>query len=93
MFEEILVLYKLRPFVTSKIIAVYYAMIYPFLLYGIVVWVNVGRTLLTPIHLLQKKFVSMATYNDSPPVIGPLAHTPPCFCKLKILNNFINCNR
>ena len=30
----------------------------------------------------------MATYNDSPPVIGPLAHTPPLFFKLKILNIF-----
>ena len=50
------VLYKLRPFVTSKVIAnVYYAIIYPFLLYGIVVWSNVGKTLLTPIHLLEKK--------------------------------------
>ena len=30
----------------------------------------------------------MATYNESPPVIGPLAHTPPLFFKLKILNIF-----
>ena len=30
----------------------------------------------------------MATYNDSSPVIGPLAHTPPLFFKLKILNIF-----
>ena len=87
--RDIGVLYKLRPFVTSKIIAnVYYAIIYPVLLYVIVVWGNVGKTLLTPIHLLQKKFVRMATYNDSPHVIGTLAHTPPLFFKLKILNIF-----
>ena len=36
---------------------------------------------------LQKKIVRIATYNDSPPVIGPLAHTP-LFFKLKILNIF-----
>ena len=83
------VLYKLRPFVTSKIVTnVYYAIIYPFLLYGIVVWGNAGKTLLTPLHVMQKKFVRMATYNDSPPTSGPLSHTPPLFFKLKILNIF-----
>ena len=30
----------------------------------------------------------MATYNNSPPVIGPLARTPPLFFKPKILNIF-----
>ena len=83
------VLYKLRPFVTSKIVTnVYYAIIYPFLLYGIVVWGNAGKTLLTPLHVMQKKFVRMATYNDSHPTSGPLSHTPPLFFKLKILNIF-----
>ena len=43
------------------------------LLYGIVVW--------------GKKKFCMTTYNDSPPVIGPLAHTP-LFFMLKILNIF-----
>ena len=83
------VLYKLRPFVTSKIVTnVYYAIIYPFLLYGIVVWGNAGKTLLTPLHVMQKKFVRMATCNDSTPTSGPLSHTPPLFFKLKILNIF-----
>ena len=52
------------------------------------VWGNVGKTFLTPIHLLQKQFVHMVTYNDSPPDIGPLAHTPQLFFKLKIHNIF-----
>ena len=52
------ILYRLRPFVTSKILCnVYYAIIYPFLLYGIVICGNTIRTLLEPIHILQKKFV------------------------------------
>ena len=52
------VLYKLRPFVTSKtLISVYYAMIYPFLLYGIVIWGNVSTTLIKPLYILQKKLV------------------------------------
>ena len=52
------ILYKLRHFVTSKILCnVYYAIIYPFLLYGIMIWGNTSLTLLNPIHILQKKFV------------------------------------
>ena len=47
------VLYKLRSFVTSKtLISVYYAIIYPFLLYGIVLWGNVSTTLIKPLYIL-----------------------------------------
>ena len=50
------VLFKLRHFVTTKIlISVYYAIIYPFLLYGITVWGSTSKTLLNPLHVLQKK--------------------------------------
>ena len=84
------VLYKLRPFVTSKILSsVYYAIVYPFLLYGITVWGNASKTFLTPIFILQKKFVRMATSNDGfPDIPGPLEHTTPLFHKLKILTIF-----
>ena len=84
------ILYKLRPFVTSKILCnVYYAIIYPFLLYGIMIWGNTSLTLLNPIHILQKKFVRMATYKDGYPLKpGPLTHTSPLFHKLKLLNIF-----
>ena len=84
------VLYKLRTFVTTKILTnVYYAIIYPFLLYGISVWGNASKTLLSPIHIMQKRFVRMATYNDNYPVVpGPLIHTPPLFYKLKVLTIF-----
>ena len=61
--RAICVLYKLRSFVTTKILTnVYYAIVYPFLLYGISVWGNASKTLITPIHILQKKFVRLATY-------------------------------
>ena len=81
------VLYKLRPYVTTKILtSVYYAIIYPFLSYGIVVWGNATKTLISPLHILQKRFVRMATYNDVYPNIpGPLVHTPPLFHKLNLL--------
>ena len=52
------ILYKLRPFVTQKILCnVYYAIVYPFLLYGIVLLGNTSKTILELIHILQKKFV------------------------------------
>ena len=39
------ILYKLKPFVTPKILkSVYYAIIYPFLLYGITVWGSACNT-------------------------------------------------
>ena len=84
------VLYKLRPFVTSKILSsVYYTIIYPFLLYGITIWGNAGKNLLTPILTLQNKFVRMATYNDSlPESPGALVKALPLFHRLKILTIF-----
>ena len=83
-------LYKLRPFVTTKIlINVYYAIIYPFLLYGITIWGSASNNLLNPIPVLQKKFVRLATFNELyPPIPGPLVHTPPLFHKLNLLNIF-----
>ena len=84
------ILFKLRHFVTTKIlINVYYAIIYPFLLYGITIWGSTSKTLLNPLHILQKKFVRLATFNDAFPTIpGPLIHTPPLFYKFKLLNIF-----
>ena len=83
-------LYKLRPFVTTKILTnVYCAIIYPFLLYGIVIWRAASKNLLNPILILQKKIVRLATFKDFYPVIpGSLEHTPPLFYKLNLLNIF-----
>ena len=67
----------------------YHAIIYSFLLYGVSVWRNACKILLDPIHILQKKFVRMAPYNDRYPATpGPLVHTPPLFYKLKVLTIF-----
>ena len=58
----IVILYKLRHYVTRKILTnVYYAIIYPFLLYGITIWGSASNILLIPLHILQKKFVRLAT--------------------------------
>ena len=84
------VLYKLRPFVTTKILLnVYYTIVYPFLLYGIIIWGSASKSILNPIHIQQKKFVRLVTYNDNYPIIpGPLPHTPPLFHQLNLLTIF-----
>ena len=80
--------YKLQHYATRKILTnVYYAIIYPFLLYGITIWGSASNTLLIPLHILQKKFVRLATFNDTYPVY-PLTHTPPLFHKLNLLTIF-----
>ena len=62
--------------VTIKILTnVYYAIIYPFLLYGITIWGSASNNLLIPLHVLQQKFVRLATFNETYPVY-PLTHTP-----------------
>ena len=84
------VLYKLSPFTTTKILTnIYYAIIYPFLLYGITVWGTACNTHIAHILILQKRFVRLATYNDTyPDVPGPLSHTISLFHRLKILKIF-----
>ena len=84
------VLYKIRQFVTEDImICIYYSLIYPYLIYGIPVWGSASKTLLTTIHIIQKKIVRLITYNDDKPASpGALVHTPPLFYKLNILNIF-----
>ena len=44
--------------------------------YGITIWGSASNTLLIPLHTLQKKFVQLATFNDTYPVY-PLTDTPP----------------
>ena len=77
------ILYKLRNFVTPKILTnVYYAIVYPFLLYGIIIWGSACKTFLSSIYLLQKKIVRLITYKR------PFTHSPPLFLQLKLLNVF-----
>ena len=76
--RNFLVLARLLGFLYKKK-RVYYAVIYPFLLYGIMIWGNTSLTLLNPIHIqnsrycIQKKFVRMATYKDGYPLIPELS--------------------
>ena len=80
------VLYKIRQLVNSHILSnLYYAMIYPFLIYGINVWGSASNQLLNPLLLLQKKFLRMKTFNDQYNELHQLPHSNPLFSSEKVL--------
>ena len=71
---------KLRHFVNNKIlINLYYALIYPFLTYGIVIWGNTYFSNVKPILTLQKKVIRIMTFS------GFHDHTNGIFIELKLL--------
>ena len=78
--RNIAVLSKLRHFVNSKILTnLYYSLIYPFLIYGIVAWGNTYSTTTRPLFIFQKKalrIINNSRYDD---------HTGPIFKAKKIL--------
>ena len=58
------ILCKLRHFVNKEIlVSLYYALIYPFLTYGILSWGCTYETNLKPIFILQKKTVRIITFS------------------------------
>ena len=80
-------MYKLRPFVSTKIMKnAYYSIIYPHLIYGIQVWGSAFKTESTNIDTIQKKAVRMITFNDSFNTHGyGLCHSLPLFQQLEFL--------
>ena len=78
-------MYKLRPFVDTKIMKnVYYSIIYPHLIYGIQVWGLAFEIELKNIETVQKRAVRMITCNDSFNIHGyGLCHTLPLFQQLE----------
>ena len=83
------VLYKIRRIVNSHILSnLYYAIIYPFLIYGINVWGSASNHLLNPLLVLQKKFLRMKTYNDQYNELHQLPPSDPLFSSEKVLKIF-----
>ena len=63
------ILSKLRHYIDlSILLKLYYALIYPFLIYGIIIWGNTYESTLKPIFILQKKALRIITFSqyDSP---------------------------
>ena len=63
----------------SVMIKLYYAFIYPYFVYGILVWGNSCNIHLNPLVLLQKKIIRIVTASSY------LSHTKPLFYSTKIL--------
>ena len=73
------VLSKLRYFTNIHILKkLYYALIQPFLVYGIIVWGNTYETTLDPLLILQKRALRIKTFSKSD------EHSSPIFKTLKI---------
>lgn len=74
------VLYRISKFVPSRIlINLYYSLIYPYLIYGILIWGDAAKVHLNSLILLQKRIIRTITSSDY------LAHTRPLFINTKIL--------
>lgn len=74
------ILSKLRYYVHIDILVnLYYALIYPFLVYGIVAWGNTYPTTLKQLHILQKKAIRTITFSRYD------AHSSPLFKRLNII--------
>ena len=77
------ILSKLRYYVNSNIlINLYYALIYPFLIYGILAWGNTYQSTLQPLYMLQKKAIRIITFSHFQD------HTSPLYRTLKIIKLF-----
>ena len=74
------ILYKLRHYVPlDTLISIYYALFYPFLTYGIVVWGATYENLLKPVLTAQKKVIRAITFSEQ------TAHSSSLFSDLKVL--------
>ena len=73
-------MYKIRYYINPTLLKdLYYALIYPHILYGIQVWYSTFNYVTKRIEVLQKKAVRM-TSNDSGLIKnGPLIHSGPLF--------------
>ena len=74
---------KLRHYVSENtLINFYYSLIYPFLIYGIIVWGNTYTISLNPLFILQKKAVRIITFSSFD------QHSSPLFKYLNIIKFF-----
>ena len=78
--RSIVILSKLRYYVGLDILlSLYYALIYPFLTYGIIIWGNTYNTTLQPIFILQKRAMRLITFSRFD------EHSSPLFKSLEII--------
>ena len=79
-------MYKIRPFVNSRIMkTLYYSLAYPHLLYAVEVWGSADYTVIERLLLLQKRIVWLLTYSDVRHDDFSFMSSDPLFFKEKIL--------
>ena len=79
-------IYKIRPYVTQRIlIMIYFSLIYSHLTYAIEVWRNAHSTHINRIFTLQKRVVRAILYKDIRQSNFSLPSSNPLFIKLNIL--------
>ena len=67
------ILSKLRYYVTlDTLISPYFALLYPFLIYGIVIWGNTYPTNIKPVFILQKRAIRLITFSKFDEHTSPL---------------------
>ena len=77
------ILSKLRYYVTlDTLITLYFALLYPFLIYGILIWGNTYPTNIKPLFILQKHAIRLITFSKFD------EHTSPLFKITSILKFF-----
>ena len=80
------IMYKIRPFVPNNIlIKLYYALIYPHLLYAIQVWGSTFDKYINPLFILQKKVVRLISHVKIKDDNGNCNHSSLLFKDLRVL--------
>ena len=70
---------KLRHYVPTKLLThLYYTLVYPYLTYSVVAWVNTYETTTNPIVILQKRAIRIISFADF------RVHSNPLFIRLNI---------
>ena len=77
------ILSKIRYYVSTEILmTLYYALVYPFIMYGLIVWGNTYTTI-KPVFVIQKRAVRVITFSNFD------QHSSPLFKALKIVSSFL----
>ena len=83
--KSIGLLYKIRPFITTKLMrTLYYSIVYPYLIYAIEVWGSADDTHLNKLLILQKRIVRLINYSDKRQVDYSFLPSDPLFYKMEI---------
>ena len=75
------ILYRVRDFVPGNVLLkLYHSLVYPYLLYGILLWGGTCSVHLNPLRVVQKRILKTITHSHI------LDHSAPIFNRTKILN-------